>query len=149
MRGRLKTDEWKELFQRYVKFCVVGGSGVFVDMGIIFILAGESMLDWNPSISKAIAAEAAIINNFYWNDIWSFRGLTDADDNMRKRMARFMRFNLVCLSGIILSIALLNIQLYLLGLNLLLANLNAIILVSVWNFLLVLKFGWKRRDKKA
>ncbi len=37
---------------------------------------------------------------------------------------------------------LLNAQVYVLGWNVYLANFFAIVLVSIWNFLLNLKFGW-------
>ena len=63
------------LLQRYSRFCVVGGTGLVVDMGLIWLLASPGLLALNLSLSKVIAAEVAIINNFVWNDVWTFRGL--------------------------------------------------------------------------
>lgn len=133
-----------ELFRRYVQFCTVGGSGVLVDMTLIYLLAGSAMLGWNVTLSKVIAAEIAILNNFVWNDLWTFRHLSVQETDWPNRTRRFLRFNLICVVGIGLSVILLNIQIYWLHMNLYVANLVAIVLVSVWNFALNLKVGWKR-----
>ena len=130
------------LVERYVKFCVVGGTGMLVDMGIIYLLASPFLLGWNLSLSKLIAAEAAIFNNFVWNDLWTFRGLAGSGNIRVKRLARFGKFNLICVAGIALSVLLLNIQVYWLKINVYLANFISIVLVSVWNFFLNLRFGW-------
>lgn len=68
---------------------------------------------------------------------------------MRNRLARLVKFNLICLAGIGWSVLLLNVQVYGLGLNVYLANLIAIVLVSLWNFLLNLRFGWKGQGCKC
>ncbi len=139
----LSDSRLRRVLRRYVKFCVVGGSGVVVDMGIIYLLASPSMLGWNISLSKVIAAEVAIFNNFLWNDLWTFRGLAGERNLWRDWLARFLKFNLICLAGIVLSVLLLNVQVYWLHLNLYLANFIAIVLVSLWNFFLNLRFGWR------
>jgi len=128
------------LWKRYAKFCVVGATGMLVDMAILHLLASSSMLGWNISLSKAIAAETAIFNNFLWNDWWTFRGMAAGRNNLR--LIRFLKFNLICLAGIGLSVLLLNVQVYWLDMNLYLANFISIVLVSIWNFFLNLRFGW-------
>lgn len=115
---------------------------MLVDMGILHVLASSSTLGWNLSLSKTIAAETAIFNNFLWNDLWTFRGMAAGRNTPRQRLIRFLKFNLICLSGIALSVLLLNVQVHGLRWNLYLANFIAIVLVSFWNFLLNVKFGW-------
>jgi putative flippase GtrA len=132
-----------DLLRRFFKFCVVGGSGVFVDMGVLWLLASPSTLAWNLSASKLIAAEVAILNNFAWNDQWTFRGFASHND-WRSRLVRLGKFNAICLAGIGLSVLLLNAQIYGLGMNMYLANFCAIVIVSGWNFYLNLRFGWSR-----
>ena len=132
------------LLKRYVKFCIVGGTGMAVDMTMIYLLATPSMLGWNLSLSKVIAAEVAVVNNFIWNDTWTFRGLGVSGNVWLQRLYRFLKFNLISLAGIGLSVLLLNIQVYWLHVNLYLANFIAIVLVSVWNFFMSLRFGWNR-----
>lgn len=145
--GYLPNSEWWRLFGRYLQFCIVGGSGVVVDMGVIYLLADPSMFGWNLTLSKVVAAEVALINNFVWNELWTFRELAAARGSWRQRLARFVKFNLICAAGIGLSVMLLNAQVYWLHLNVYLANFISIVLVSVWNFFMNLRFGWScQRD---
>ncbi len=65
-----------ERLLQFIKFCMVGGSGVFVDMGILYLLADPRTLAWNVTLSKICAAEVAMINNFIWNEFWTFRPST-------------------------------------------------------------------------
>jgi dolichol-phosphate mannosyltransferase len=135
------------LAARFSRFCVVGATGVFVDMGIFFLLADQRTLGLDLSLSKALAAETAILNNFIWNDLWTFRDIAAGQNQWRARSGRFAKFNLICLAGIVLSILLLNAQVRFLRINPYLANLISIFLVSVWNFFMNLKFGWRSRGK--
>ena len=94
--GTLSSGALGVLLKRYARFCVVGATGVAVDMGIIYLLADPSMLGWNLTLSKVIAAEVAIFNNFFWNDIWTFRGLARSENIRVARLARLGKFNLIC-----------------------------------------------------
>jgi putative flippase GtrA len=125
--------------RRYGKFCLVGGSGVVVDMAVLGLLA--TGLGWNLSLAKVVAAETAIINNYTWNNLWTFRGRSGV--GWRGWLAGLGRFNLICLAGIGWSVLLLNAGVHGLGLNVYLANGIAIVLVSLWNFWLSERFGWK------
>jgi dolichol-phosphate mannosyltransferase len=127
-----------------MKFCVVGGTGMVVDMTILHLLASPFMLDWNISLCKVIAAEAAIFNNFIWNDLWTFRGVAAGRNAPRQRLTRFLKFNLICAAGIGLSVLLLNLQVHGLEMNLYVANFISIVLVSLWNFFLNAQFGWNQ-----
>jgi len=143
----LANFELWPLFRRYTQFCIVGGSGLVVDMGIIWLLADPSMLGWNLTLSKVIAAEIAIFNNFLWNDLWTFRGLGAERSCWLARLIRFGKFNLICVAGIALSVLLLNVQVYWLHMNVYLANFLSIVAASVWNFFMNLKFGWSHKAK--
>jgi dolichol-phosphate mannosyltransferase len=112
-------------------------------MGVLFLLAEPHLLGWNVSLSKCIAAEIAIVNNFVWNDLWTFRDLGARGNNVYSRGQRFLRFNLICLIGMAVSVGMLNLQTKVLHLNLYFANLVAILVASLWNFWMNLKFGWR------
>ena len=118
----------------------MGGSGVLVDMAVLGLLA--TVLGWNLSVAKVLAAEIAIINNYAWNNRWTFRNRSSC--GWRGWLAGLGRFNLICVAGIGWSVLLLNGGVYGLGLNVYLANGIAIVLVSVWNFWMSERFGWKR-----
>ena len=62
-----------ERFPQFVMFCLVGGGGVFVDMGALFLLADPSCPGLNVTLSKSCSAEAAMTSNFVWNELWTFR----------------------------------------------------------------------------
>lgn len=121
---------------QYVKFCTVGVSGMGVDMLLIHVLASPNGLHWNLTLSKIIAVEAAILNNFFWNDLWTFRNAAVLRGCWSRWFGRLARFNGICLIGMALSVFLLNAQVQVLHWNLYLANLVAIVVVSLWNFLL-------------
>ena len=121
-----------------------------LDMCIIWLLADPKTLGWNLTLSKVIAAEVAIFNNFLWNGVWTFRGLgvpASRESRWLPRLIRLGKFNLICVAGIGLSVLLLNVQVYWLHVNVYLANFISIVVVSVWNFLMNLQFGWNPTAK--
>ncbi len=128
---------------RFIRFATVGLSGVIVDMGLLFLLSDPTMLAWGLTRSKLIAAEMAILNNFFWNDRWTFRDLSAKQRGLKARLRRFGKFQLVCLAGVAINATLLNLQFNLLGINRYLANAVAIAAVTAWNFWLNLKLSWQ------
>lgn len=141
-----RNEDGVKTIHSYCRFCLVGASGVIVDMAVLFLLADPTMLDWNLSLAKVCAAETAIMNNFLWNELWTFRSRIEPTSTFRALLLRLGRFNLICLSGIAVSIGLLNFQVRVLNANPYAANLIAIVIVSLWNFFLSSKFGWKPRS---
>jgi dolichol-phosphate mannosyltransferase len=119
---------------------------VVVDMGILFLLSDPTMLAWGLTRSKLIASELAIINNFIWNDAWTFRDLAAHQRTLRQRLRRFGKFQMICLAGVALNTVLLNLQFNLLGMNRYLANAIAIVVVTGWNFWLNLKLSWRAAE---
>ncbi|HEV2394829.1 MAG TPA: GtrA family protein [Verrucomicrobiae bacterium] len=108
-----------DLLRRYLRFGVVGGSGVAVDMAALFFLADPRTLHLDISLSKALAAEIAIFSNFVGNEFWTFADMSGTDLSWRGRAGRLGKFNLICLAGIGLSVLLLNVQTHYLQMNML------------------------------
>lgn len=148
---KLRSRENNGSFRRKIKipiaklfrFCVVGFSGVFIDMVVLFLLSDPSMLALGLTRSKLLAAELAIINNFIWNDTWTFRDISKTQPGWNLRLKRFLKFNTICLMGLILNVLIINIFFNLLGLNRYIANLIAIAIVTAWNFYINLKLSWR------
>ncbi len=143
---RLRLDLWR--IGRFLRFGIVGFSGVFVDMAVLYLLSDPTTLGWGLTRSKVIAAEVAIVNNFLWNDAWTFADMSSGQRGWQKRFKRFLKFNLVCLGGVGLNVLLLNVMFNFLGFNSFpsgryVANLIAIAIVTVWNFWLNLKLSWR------
>jgi len=145
-RGRITRLRQKYQLQRFLRFGLVGLSGVFIDMTMLYLLSDPTTLGWGLTRSKIIASEVAVINNFLWNDRWTFGDISSRQSGWRKRLKRFLKFNLICLVGIVLNVMLLNLLFNQLGLNRYLANLIAIAVVTVWNFWLNLKLSWRVTD---
>jgi len=137
---------------RYLRFCLVGGSGVVIDLGLFWILHGR--LGWDLSVSKMAAATTAMASNFILNDRWTFRGCaglgSDADrgspslGSPGSRWAKFLRFAAICGSGMLLAVGLLKGLASGLNVPVLAANLAAIAAVSLWNFGLNERWNWGR-----
>mgnify|MGYP001597176467 FL=1 len=128
--------------KRFIKFCVVGGSGVAVDMTVLHML--NKWLGWNVSLSKFCSAEIAMFRNFFWNEFWTFGGsINIAVKKHSGWVLRLIKFNAICSFGIGMAILLLHVFYSDLGIELYVANLLAITLVTLWNFWMNLKFNWK------
>ena len=145
---RLRFDLWP--VKRFFRFGVVGFSGVFVDMIMLYLLSDPSTLGWGLTRSKILASEVAIINNFLWNDAWTFADFSSQQKGWSKRLKRFLKFNVVCLVGLILNVLMLNFFYNLVFENLpygrYLANFCAIGAVTFWNFWFNLKLSWRVTD---
>jgi dolichol-phosphate mannosyltransferase len=131
----------------FIKFCIVGSTGVIVDMGFIWLLADPKMLGLNVSISKGIAAEIALISNFFLNNFWTFKNRHKEIEGVKIIFKRLIKFNAICGIGILIGILLINLFYKTLGLNLYLSNLLAIGIVTAWNFGLNIKYNWIKYDK--
>lgn len=130
--------------KRFIRFSISGFSGVFINMGILYLL--REFVGLGLTRSAIAAAEIAIVNNFFWNDLWTFQDIASRQKGWRKRFKRFLKFNLICLSGLILNVLLLNFLYNLLDINEYLANLIAIAIVTFWNFWFNLKLSWRVTD---
>ncbi|MBD2318222.1 glycosyltransferase [Phormidium tenue] len=149
-RGRITKlrEKLRVPVKRFFKFGLVGFSGVFVDMAIFYLLSDASTLGWGLTRSKIIAAEVAVLNNFLWNDLWTFRDLAEQQFGRRKLIKRFVKFNLICLVGIGLNLIILNLLYNYFGVNKYIANLIAIAIVTIWNFWFNLKLSWRVTQTK-
>jgi dolichol-phosphate mannosyltransferase len=95
------------------------------------------------------AAELALINNFLWNDAWTFRDLVGDQNGWRHRLRRFAKFNVICGVGLILNVVLLNVLFNLLDMNRYVANAVAIGAVTAWNYRFNVLLGWRDTAKGA
>jgi dolichol-phosphate mannosyltransferase len=135
----------------FVRFCMVGSFGVLVDMLTLYLLSDPTTLHWGLTRSKIIGAELALLSNFLMNDAWTFAARIGSNRGVRAKFQRFLKFNVLCGIGLLLNILILNVLFNRLGMNRYAANAVAIVLVTVWNYTLNLKLGWRTAsiDTKA
>jgi len=127
---------------RLFRFCVVGASGVFVDMSLLYLFSDPHMLGWGLTRSKIIAAETAIGTNFLLNDAWTFGDLARSAPGALSKVRRFLGFNAICSVGLVLNVVLLNLLYNFAHLNRYVANLLAIAAVTIWNYGLNRRLNW-------
>ena len=131
---------------RFLRFGLVGASGLVIDTAMLYLLHG--LWGFGLTRSAIAAAEIAIINNFLWNDRWTFGDMSKSQRQWRKVIKRFLKFNVICLMGLILKVLLLNLLFNLLHINPYVANVLAIAVVTLWNFWVNLKLSWRTSDMR-
>jgi putative flippase GtrA len=121
---------WKTILLRWVKFNAVGATGVLVQTLTLALLLRVSGLHYLAA--TALAVEASVLNNFVWHRKWTW-----ADRPRSNAAVTLLRFNLTAgamsLAG---NLALMWLLVSTAGLGAMRANLIAILICSVINFML-------------
>jgi dolichol-phosphate mannosyltransferase len=133
-------------FGRFIRFGFVGITGLFVDMSVFYLLREGLQLGLTRSI--IISVELAIINNFLWNDAWTFADVSRRQQGWRQRLKRLLKFNVICLMGLILNTLIVNALFNFFHTNEYVAKLIAIAVVLFWNFWINLKLSWRVTEVK-
>ena len=129
---------------RFIRFAVVGSSGVAVDLGVFYLL--HKPLGLALTSSTMLSTEVAIINNFFWNDVWTFGNVSQHQRSISQRLRRFFKFNLICFFGLILNGLIVSLLFYRFGVNEYIAKLGAVACITLWNFWLNRKLNWQVRE---
>jgi dolichol-phosphate mannosyltransferase len=133
------TKKWNmhsERISRFIKFGIVGVSGIVVNNGILWLLTEQGLGDIAASI---IATETAIITNFIGNSLWTWSHHTEGSWGKR-----FILFQGISIFAGILTVALFWCFKNLIGMPLLVANTAAIGVTFIINYLLNSKFTWRK-----
>lgn len=129
-------------FGRFVRYCLVGATGVAVNMGVLWALKSSHTL--GTLRGGAVAVWLAMVNNFLWNEVWTFRDRSRLHPRLRERLARLVNFHLVCGAGAAIHLGLLWVLAVKLEWHYLLANVIAIVLVTLWNYGFNTTWTWTR-----
>ena len=120
------------LILKFLKFCIVGFSGMVVDFGFTWLC--KEKFKWNKYVSNSIGFVLAATNNYIWNRWWTFQS-----DNANIPI-EYGKFLLISVIGLGLN----NLVVYLLHeklkLNFYFAKLIAVGVVTVWNFVMNYRF---------
>ena len=114
---------------RWLKFSVVGAAGLVVQLATLW--ACTRWLGIAPTIATVLAVEAALLHNFVWHEVWTWRGGSPS-----ARWNRLWRFHVATGSISIVS----NVVFTMLFKNefaipLLVANVMAVAVTAILNFL--------------
>lgn len=109
---------------RWLKFNAVGIAGAAVQLSVLWLLQRAGL---HYLIATALAVEVAVLHNFYWHVRWTWKG----------REASLLRFHLANgLLSVVSNLIWMRIFTGWLGVPAIPANLLAIALTSIANFLL-------------
>ena len=120
---------------KFLKFGVVGFSGVFVDFGITYIF--KEIIKINKYVSNAIGFVCAATSNYILNRIWTFQS-ENADV-----ATEYGKFMLVSAIGLGINSLTLYILTDKLKWNFYLSKIFAIGMATLWNFFANLLFTFK------
>lgn len=121
-RALRRPHNWVQL----AKFCTVGATGYFVNLGVFAALVAGAEVDYR--IAAVCSFLVAVTNNYIWNRIWTFRG-------QRGHFAyQGMRFLVVATLALSANLVVLE-ALVRLDLPEIAAQATAIILVTPFNFI--------------
>ncbi len=128
LRSRLPLDR----IGRFIRFGVVGASGVVVNQGLLMLIHGS--LGWPLLLSSLIAIEAAILNNFLWSSTWIWR--FDYDHSLRLILQKLAQYQAATLfTSMVVNASVLASLVYALDVDYRLANLAGIAAGMGVNFL--------------
>lgn len=113
---------------KFVKFCLVGFSGLFVDFGITFFL--KEICKVQKYVSNAIGFTIAATTNYFLNRIWTF------NSHNPQIAVEFSRFFIIALIGLGINSAIIWMMNGKFKVNFYLSKLVATLIVTLWNFLI-------------
>lgn len=136
---------WRE-WMRVFKFGIVGITGIVVNQGVLIAL--KEGAGFPIPVASVIAIELAILNNFLWNDLWTFRS-AGGEQKLTGRWHRLLSFEVVSIGGAVINFAILNGLVLLIAMDYRIANIIGILIGFVWNFMVNRRFTWTRKQEQS
>jgi len=84
--------------QKFIKFATVGFVGFLVNFFLLRIFRGAGLPE---VVAWALSTEGAILNNFTFNNIWTFRETKIG--GLGKLVAKFLQFNLTSVGALVIQ----------------------------------------------
>ena len=125
-------------FRSFIKFNVVGLTGVFVNEGLLIALQSVGVYLLTAS---SIAIEASILSNFVLNDFWTFR-----DRRTGHLAVRLVKFNTLMLVGLAVNLLIVYAATSYFGVAAAIANLGGIAAAFLLRYGLSVKYAWMREE---
>ena len=129
---------WKDITKRYFKFGVVGFSGLLVNIGIAYIL--KNIFSIQSLIASALAIEVSILNNFFWNSIWTWR-----DREQEDIWIRLLKYHIAVSLGAIINMGMDFLLFKYTTMQYILAHSIGVFAGSIFNFFLNDKWTFSKK----
>jgi putative flippase GtrA len=132
------------IFLRWLKFNLVGLIGIGVQLVALAVF--RSLLQLNYLLATALAVETAVLHNFLWHQrfTWADRGSAGPMQALL-RLAKFNASNGAV--SILANLILMRVLVGEFGVNYVVANLIAVTVCSIVNFLLSDRFVFERESE--
>lgn len=134
-----KSAVWKE-WKNAIKFSLVGVSGIVVNEGILISL--KEFAGFSIPLASVCAIELSIVNNFIWNDWWTFK--TSQGHSLSNWWHRFVVFQIISIGGAFVNFAILITLTLIAGIDYRISNIIGIMIAFAWNFLINRNITWKK-----
>ncbi len=119
------------LLLRWLKFNAVGAVGIAVQLAALAMF--KSALGWPLEYATSAAVEVAVLHNFFWHERWTW---SERRGGWRETLVRLVRFNLTTgLLSIVANVVFTRLLVDRFQVPYLAANLMAIVITSLGNFL--------------
>ena len=116
----------KAFFIKFLKFGVVGFTGVFIDFGITWI--AKEKLKIQKYAANAIGFTTAASSNYFLNRIWTFESTNP------RVMVEYTEFIIISMIGLGINTLVLWLLVSRFKMNFYVAKIFAIGVVTIWNF---------------
>jgi putative flippase GtrA len=113
---------------KFIKFSLVGFSGVFVDFGTTFLC--KEILKVQKYLANSFGFILAATSNYVMNRVWTFHS---TNPNV---MLEFTRFFIIALIGLFINLMIIWAMTGKFKVNFYLSKAVATVLVMLWNFLI-------------
>ena len=160
----IQLSLWTGDFWRILKYVIVGLSGLFINLLILYSLIDLRFLELTLGIfnihlpnqikaftiivpkdilvkvlAASVSIELSIIWNFMLNNFWTFKDRTKKGWNAVKAL---FKFNLVSVGGILINLAIYTLLLTTIGMHYLIAETIAVFVAFAWNFIINDTWTW-------
>lgn len=122
----------KLLISKFIKFGLVGCSGMILDFGITYLC--KEIIKLNKYLSNGIGFIIAATSNYFLNRIWTF------DDYTSEIGTQYLKFMIISTIGLGINSLVLYITNEKLNCNFYFSKLIAIGITTIWNFFANLLF---------
>lgn len=128
--------------QKLIKFGTVGFVGYLINAFFLNFFGKNNFPEW---AAWGLSTELAIINNFTWNNLWTFK--SDEIKGLLNILKKFLQFNLTSAGALIIQTVLGTVGVYFLGPDKrqLILPFIIVFVVLPYNYLMYTKVIWKKK----
>ncbi len=136
------------MFLRWLKFNTVGLVGIGVQLAALTVYS--SLLHIHYLVATAMAVETAVLHNYVWHELWTWRDRRAPRDGWRAIAWRLLRFHLGNgLVSLLSNLLLMKFFVGSWGMKVLPANLLSIAITAVANFLIAEFFVFRHTNHRG